>query len=744
MDHFNIYPYRRVTPPPAPGGNKFAAIWKQLIHWLARLREMPLPDIRKVGISLSVPVLAAAVISFLTGRAVLFQDLHPFAPALAAAVYLVYPQLTLIALLGLSAGLATVVTGTQVWVAIANLVFVWLVLRLVKLESTNEDISLPILVFAATVIVKTVAISLGRPVLFDYVAVLIEALLVGLSAVAFRRGLKAAQEAGPVHKLSIENRICLGVLLLAVLSGFTGLKLAEVSLLGIFSRVVILLAVANGGLGVGAIAGIIVGLVPGMTGGDSFPVSLGVYAFGGLMAGVFTRFGRFGAPLGLLFSNIFWSVYLSTPDQLLLMVLETLVAIGMYWIMPTLSFLTPDELLGQAAALSSFGRDKQVSSRKLNRFAKVFEDLAETFDQLSSEGRLAQWREENLVEKIGEQACVGCSKARICWEKNTAQTRKALWNLVSLVELEGNDVEVPSGSETGHCLHPRELLMAVKCMVSNKSNNQYWQRRFRETHEMVSGQLRGISNIMENLAQETEYQGEIANEVEDAALPLAVEIGAAKVAKDGSLVTGDTYREFFLKKGSFVVALSDGMGSGPEAAAESKATIDLLARLLEAGFPEELAVKTVNSALMLKAEEESFATLDLVIIDLHYGLLQFVKIGAAASFIKRGEKIGLIKSTSLPIGILQQVDADVVKQEVEPGDIIVVMSDGLLESVADRVDKEQWVVDVLVGCRTADPQNLADFLLNKGRQNAGNSVPDDMTVIVIKIIENPAFVQVLQ
>ncbi|HEX3033050.1 MAG TPA: SpoIIE family protein phosphatase [Bacillota bacterium] len=278
--------------------------------------------------------------------------------------------------------------------------------------------------------------------------------------------------------------------------------------------------------------------------------------------------------------------------------------------------------------------------------------------------------------------------------------------------------------------------MAVKCMVNNKTTNQYWQRRFRETHEMVSGQLRGMSSIMENLAQETTYQGEVINEVEDAALPLSVEVGTAKVAKDGSLVSGDSHREFFLKKGSFVVALSDGMGTGPQAAEESRSTIDLLVRLLETGFPEELAVKTVNSALLLKAQEDSFATLDLVMVDLHEGLLNFVKIGAAASFIKRGDKIGLIKSTSLPIGILQQVDADIVRQEVEPGDIIVVMSDGLLESVSDRVDKEQWVVDVLVACRTADPQNLADFLLNKARQNAGNTVPDDMTIIVIKIVEN--------
>ncbi|MHB1167528.1 MAG: SpoIIE family protein phosphatase [Carboxydocellales bacterium] len=725
MDQFDIYPYRRTPTPRAEKARK-PPIWLRVAGELRKGQIMATKGLKQL---LAWQSLVLFIIAFLTGRGLLLQELHPYGPAFVAAVYTVAPSYTIPAVLGAGLGLYSVTQGAVLWGGLTNLFFIWIILRLVGLGERNGNYALPVLVFASTIIVKTFTASLSSPVLYSYVVALIEAVFVGVLTYMVRKGLEASRLNTPLYSQPLDNRLCLGILVLGGLLGLQGLEIYKFSLLGVFSQLILLLAVRNGGPGIGAISGTVLGLVSGAAGGYIFPMTVGVYAFSGLMAGLFTRFGGLGPPLGLLLSNIFWSMYLTSTTKLLEVTGETFTAIILYLIIPPIVLLTPKQ---GKQELSSPGN--KHTTRRLNRFAKVFGELAENFAQQASECRMAQLREEKLVDKIGENVCVNCSKARICWEANAVETRKSLWNLVSLVELEGTEVAVQSGrGTTGHCIHPRELLVAVKCMVSNKQNNQYWKKRLQESQELVSGQLRGVSYLMENLAMETDSSEEFIPEFDDPELPLGVELGIARVAKDGALVSGDSHTAFLLKKGKYVVVLSDGMGTGPEAAEESKATIGLLTRLLETGFQENLAVKTVNSALMVRAQEDSFATLDLSVIDLHQGEVDFIKIGAAASFIKRGENIGIIKSTSLPIGILHQVDADEIKQEILPNDIIVMMTDGLLESAEDRIDKEQWVVDVLAGCRTCDPQNLADFLLNKGRQNARNSIPDDMTVVVIKV-----------
>ncbi len=213
---------------------------------------------------------------------------------------------------------------------------------------------------------------------------------------------------------------------------------------------------------------------------------------------------------------------------------------------------------------------------------------------------------------------------------------------------------------------------------------------------------------------------------------LEVELGFASAAKDSSMISGDTYSTFDLKDGKFVIVLSDGMGVGPKAAAESKAAITLLEKLLETGFEKNMAVKTVNSILVMGSPDETFATVDLTFIDLIQGLADFTKIGSAPSFIKRGSQVSMVRDNSLPIGILSNIDVDTIQQVIGHDDVIVMVSDGLLETAGENPD-ESWIMDTLQNIVTTDPQNIADLLLNRAILNSGGSVNDDMTVIVARI-----------
>ncbi|GKX30533.1 stage II sporulation protein E [Vallitalea longa] len=211
--------------------------------------------------------------------------------------------------------------------------------------------------------------------------------------------------------------------------------------------------------------------------------------------------------------------------------------------------------------------------------------------------------------------------------------------------------------------------------------------------------------------------------------------GVARVSKDYTDVSGDSYTFLNLPKGQDIVALSDGMGTGLKAFKESKSAIELLEQLLEAGFDGETAIKMINSILVLKSSEQTFSTLDMTLVDRYTGMCEFVKIGAASSFIKTGNKVEVVKSTSLPLGMLNDVESESTTKRLNNGDMIIMVTDGILDSEDEEIDKEKWVEDSLHKLDSRNPQDMADYILESAREKTGGKLKDDMTVLVMRIWE---------
>lgn len=207
----------------------------------------------------------------------------------------------------------------------------------------------------------------------------------------------------------------------------------------------------------------------------------------------------------------------------------------------------------------------------------------------------------------------------------------------------------------------------------------------------------------------------------------------AMESKDGEFQTGDNYSFGRTNAGSYITILSDGMGSGPEAGEESKATVDLVEKLMEAGFGEDITVNTVNSIMGMRfAEDEKYATLDLNKVDLYNGDTIFVKIGAAPSFIKRGSEVKSINSKNLPLGLVDEVDVEIIKDTLKPGDILINVSDGILDISKLNNGKISWLEEYLKNIN-ADPRELSEKILEKAKELSKGNLNDDMTVVVSKV-----------
>jgi stage II sporulation protein E len=259
-----------------------------------------------------------------------------------------------------------------------------------------------------------------------------------------------------------------------------------------------------------------------------------------------------------------------------------------------------------------------------------------------------------------------------------------------------------------------------------------------ECEKLIAPMLSDIlkENIIVNSEECSTFPNGFCHVTFRSAKAFTVSTGVAHAAKDGDLVSGDSYSTIELSGGKYAIAISDGMGNGERAHSESRDTLLLLQQILQSGIEEKVAIKSVNSILSLRTNDEVFSTLDLAMIDLQNASARFLKIGSTPSFIKRGGKIIKVQASNLPMGILQEFEVDVVGEQLKAGDLLIMMSDGVFEGPKHVENYDLWMKRKINELQTDDPQAIADLIMEEVIRSRGGSIEDDMTVLVAKVDHN--------
>lgn len=204
---------------------------------------------------------------------------------------------------------------------------------------------------------------------------------------------------------------------------------------------------------------------------------------------------------------------------------------------------------------------------------------------------------------------------------------------------------------------------------------------------------------------------------------LSAKVGAYQLAFGGNRVCGDCYDCFTAADGSLYVILSDGMGTGSRARVDSAMACSVLSKLLKSGVALSAALETVNTVLMVKSADESFATLDICKIDLNTGECAVYKAGAATTYIKSSDKLIRASLSSPPAGTGGKLTVPAQKFSVRKGDVIVMMTDGANPD-------EQWLSREL--SKPADPDALSERIAKAARA-AENGRGDDISVVAVTV-----------
>jgi len=348
------------------------------------------------------------------------------------------------------------------------------------------------------------------------------------------------------------------------------------------------------------------------------------------------------------------------------------------------------------------------------------------------------------------------SKLNFIWKKKLEENRKsvstqlsgvseAISNLAEQISIDEDNPYYKQKEEIKVLLKEKDIILK-DITIKQEETNRYVVNLYTNVCETVDGKQcisKKIARILnkvldEKMVLQKQKCGLRENDntcmfmftSEDNYL---MQVGIAKTKKACSVISGDTTIQTRLEDGKYLLALSDGMGSGPDARKSSKIAIKMLERMLETGFNKDVALKLINSIISNNTEDDMYATLDVSILDLYNGNMEFFKNGACPTYIKRKDNVEILKSVSLPTGILSNIDLVEYNQELQDGDIVVMCSDGVIESSKDFTNKELWIKYLLEDLETDDAQRIADIILNESRDNDYGQEKDDMSVIVFRI-----------
>jgi stage II sporulation protein E len=198
---------------------------------------------------------------------------------------------------------------------------------------------------------------------------------------------------------------------------------------------------------------------------------------------------------------------------------------------------------------------------------------------------------------------------------------------------------------------------------------------------------------------------------------------------NGEKYSGDSFSTFQDNNGYFYAVICDGMGTGTKAAISSNLAVTLLEKLIKAGFGIKSSINTVNTSLISKSGDECSVTLDLVVFDLFTGRVEFYKCGASDTVVKRNGKIVDVGFSSLPLGIINNLDIGCGSGMLRAGDVMLVHSDGVREEDVDYLKRE---------LKSFDNGNVRNFTteLCENIRRYHPQKNDDMTVLTLAITKN--------
>lgn len=383
----------------------------------------------------------------------------------------------------------------------------------------------------------------------------------------------------------------------------------------------------------------------------------------------------------------------------------------------------------------------EYGKQKLLTYADSFKDLADVFIRINTDDK-----EQELLD-------AGKDRSTFLYKRKAHESREIMadhlnemaqiMTEVAQISFAYEALPQRTSRQVCHFLKTEGIMVKEIHYIENEDNRLEigatlaLEKGQTKTAEEVANLLSVIFDKRLQVSKETDYyldeQYRDFHFLEEPAFFAFV--GSAKAIKENESVSGDNFCQFETEKNGLTIMLSDGMGSGKKASEDSRRVLDLMERLLSAGFSGETAVQMVNTSLSIGGTDSNMSTLDVCNIDLHDGVVELTKVGAASTFIKRANLVEQISSRNLPLGVFGRLEPEVTKRKLMDGDYIVMVSDGITDGLSHEIG-EDVLSEIISRTNLENPKEIAAHILNYVIRTCKGVIRDDMTVIVAGVWKN--------
>lgn len=629
---------------------------------------------------------------------------------------------------------------------ISSLLFIAMILIFrprIQEPDKNERQKLGIYVAISAFAVQASKMFFTMFLVYDLVSSIVLGIITYIFYKIFANSIVVINQYGIKKAFSIEEVMGASLAISIALCAFSKLYIFGLSITNIFSIMLVLFLGWKNGMLVGGTAGITIGMVLGIINSTS-PVLVASYAISGMIAGILNKLGKIGVIIGFCVGNAILTYVTNGNTVPIITIREILIASLGLLLIPKEVSIDITEIINQTKCLPTTAgaiEEKKETANKLSSVSETILQMAQSYNE-SAKDTLNETIEDESKKSFKEEVLNNLEdiEDNPLYEDILLNDDQILDECYKILEIkeEINDNEFVSILErvNNYRLVTQNNEKFIEQIVKIMNNtyrinklNTIWKHKEASNKKVLANQLGGVSKVISSLADDIKTD----EKEEKKSQKYKLVIASSQTTKNKSEISGDSNIKTKLHDGKYMLAISDGMGSGEKAKKSSSTVIQMLKRLLTTGFDKDISIGLINSAVNLNSNEETYATIDISIVDLSSGNIEFVKNGACPTFIKSDKKVEVIKAVSFPAGVLDKIDLVVYDKDLKENDIIIMCSDGILESNTEYKNKELWLKELLENMETQDVQKISDIIMQEAIDNGYGIAKDDMTVIVAKL-----------